>query len=73
MEGEEKLQELEHFSIWGWVQSVLRERHNETSINISLFSKKTCFRIDPTGKTPYTVKAIRRELKTNSLNRFAGC
>ncbi|XP_044068575.1 nuclear envelope integral membrane protein 1 isoform X3 [Siniperca chuatsi] len=60
VEGEEELQELERFSVWGWFQSLLRERHNETTINISLFSKKTCFKIDPADKTQYTVKPIRR-------------
>ncbi|XP_070767004.1 nuclear envelope integral membrane protein 1 [Enoplosus armatus] len=60
VEGEEELQELERFSFWGWFQSFLRERHNETTINISLFSKKTCFKIDPADKTQYTVKPLRK-------------
>ncbi|XP_072223814.1 nuclear envelope integral membrane protein 1 [Leuresthes tenuis] len=60
VEGEEELQELERFSFWGWFQSLLRERHNETSINISLFSKKTCFKVDPSEKKQYTVKPIRK-------------
>lgn len=68
MEGEEKLQELERFTFWGWFQSLLRERHNETTINISLFSKKTCFKIDPADKTHYTVKPVRSKLKTNLVN-----
>lgn len=59
VEGEEKLQELERFSLWSWIQSFLRERHNETTISISLFSKNTCFKIEPANKTQYTVKAIR--------------
>ncbi|XP_041860663.1 nuclear envelope integral membrane protein 1 [Melanotaenia boesemani] len=60
VEGEEELQELDRFTFWGWFQSLLRERHNETTININLFSKKTCFKVDPTEKTQYTVKAIRK-------------
>ncbi|KAM6925550.1 nuclear envelope integral membrane protein 1 [Xenentodon cancila] len=60
VEGEEELQELDRFSFWGWFQSLLRERHNETTITISLFSKKTCFKVDPTEKTQYTVKPIRK-------------
>ncbi|KAM4563672.1 nuclear envelope integral membrane protein 1 [Odontesthes bonariensis] len=60
VEGEEELQELERFSFWGWFQSLLSERHNETSINISLFSKTTCFKVDPSDKTQYTVKPIRK-------------
>lgn len=63
VEGEEELQELERFSIWGWFQSLLRERHNETTINIGLFSKKTCFKIDPADKTHYTVKPLRSKWK----------
>ncbi|XP_034552383.1 nuclear envelope integral membrane protein 1 [Notolabrus celidotus] len=60
VEGEEKLQELDRFSVWGWFQGLLRERKNETTINIGLFSKKTCFKIDPADKTLYTVKPLRK-------------
>lgn len=68
VEGEEKLQELERFTLWGWFQSFLRERYNETTINISLFSKKTCFKIDPADETNYTVKLVHSKLKTNLVN-----
>ncbi|MEQ2169744.1 hypothetical protein GOODEAATRI_028437, partial [Goodea atripinnis] len=60
VEGEEELKELERFSFWSWFQGFLRERHNETFININLFSKKTCFRVDPTAGAPYSVKPIRK-------------
>ncbi|XP_072305297.1 nuclear envelope integral membrane protein 1 [Eucyclogobius newberryi] len=60
VDDEEQLQELERWSVWGWVQSWLREKHNETSINIHLFSKKTCIKIDPADRTEYTVKPLRR-------------
>ncbi|XP_013871685.1 nuclear envelope integral membrane protein 1 [Austrofundulus limnaeus] len=60
VEGEEELQELERFTFWSWFQSLLREQHNETTININLFSKKTCFKIDPTANTKYTVKPVRK-------------
>ncbi|XP_008291903.1 nuclear envelope integral membrane protein 1 [Stegastes partitus] len=60
VEGEDELQELDRFSFWGWFQSLLREKHNETTININLFSKKTCFKVDPTEKTQYTVKSLRK-------------
>lgn len=59
VEGEDKLQELEPFSLWNWFHSLLREQQNETTINISLFSKKTCFKIDPVNNAQYTVKPIR--------------
>ena len=53
---EEELQELEHFSIWSLVQYFIRERTNETTVSISLFSPKTCFRVDPSdSRTFYTV------------------
>ncbi|XP_054465980.1 nuclear envelope integral membrane protein 1 isoform X1 [Anoplopoma fimbria] len=58
--GEEELQELDRFSVWGWFQGLLRERHNETTININLFSKKMCFKVDPADKTQYTVKPFRK-------------
>ncbi|XP_031701464.1 nuclear envelope integral membrane protein 1 [Anarrhichthys ocellatus] len=58
--GEEELQELDRFSVWGWFQSLLRERHNETTFNINLFSKETCFKVDPADRTKYTVKPLRK-------------
>ncbi|XP_041654503.1 nuclear envelope integral membrane protein 1 isoform X3 [Cheilinus undulatus] len=58
VEDEEKLQELDRFSFWGWFQGLLQERHNETTININLYSKKTCIKIQPADKTPYTVKPL---------------
>ncbi|KAJ0064361.1 hypothetical protein NL108_006385, partial [Boleophthalmus pectinirostris] len=60
VDDEEQLQELERWSVWGWFQSWLREKHNETSININLFSKKTCIKIDPADGTEYTLKTLRR-------------
>ncbi|KAK2851797.1 hypothetical protein Q5P01_008073 [Channa striata] len=60
VEGEEELQKLEHFSFWGFFQSLLREQNNETTININLFKKKTCFKIDPADETKYTVKHLRK-------------
>ncbi|XP_017561598.1 nuclear envelope integral membrane protein 1 [Pygocentrus nattereri] len=58
---EEELQELEHFSIWSLVQYYIRERTNETTVSIDLFSQKTCFRVDPSdSKTFYTVKPSRK-------------
>ncbi|XP_029974204.1 nuclear envelope integral membrane protein 1 [Salarias fasciatus] len=60
VEGEEELQQLDRFSILGWFQSLLREKHNETSINVNLYNKKICFKVDPAGKTQYTVKLLRK-------------
>jgi hypothetical protein len=64
VEDEEKLQELEHFSVWGLVQYLMLEQTNETTISISLFSPKTCFKIDPINLgAQYTVMPIRSKLK----------
>ncbi|XP_064813384.1 nuclear envelope integral membrane protein 1-like isoform X1 [Oncorhynchus masou masou] len=61
VEDEEKLQELEHFSVWGLVQYLMLEQTNETTISISLFSPKTCFKIDPINLgAQYTVMPIRK-------------
>ncbi len=62
---EQDLQELEHFSIWKLVQYFVREQTNETTVSVSLFNSKTCFRVDPSDSwTLYTVQPSRRELKT---------
>lgn len=60
VDGEEQLQELEHFSVVGWMHGFIREQHNETTIHIDLYSTKTCFKIDPADTTKYTVKPTRR-------------
>lgn len=62
VDDEEQLQELEHFSVVGWMHSLLREQHNETTIHIALYSTKTCFKIDPADETQYTVKPTRGKL-----------
>ncbi|XP_071401989.1 nuclear envelope integral membrane protein 1 [Centroberyx affinis] len=60
-EDEERLQELERFSFWSLIQGFIRERYNETTVSIGLFTKKTCFKIDPADdKTQYTVKPSRK-------------
>ncbi|XP_071022713.1 nuclear envelope integral membrane protein 1-like [Oncorhynchus clarkii lewisi] len=61
VEDEEKLQELEHFSVWGLVQYLMHEQTNETTLSISLFSPKTCFKIKPIDPVAiYTVKPTRK-------------
>ncbi|ROL47005.1 Nuclear envelope integral membrane protein 1a [Anabarilius grahami] len=54
---EQDLQELEHFSIWKLVQYFVREQTNETTVSISLFSNKTCFRVDPSDSYPLYTKS----------------
>ncbi|XP_060794527.1 nuclear envelope integral membrane protein 1 [Neoarius graeffei] len=58
---EEELEELEHLSFWSMVQHWIHEQTNETSVSISLFSEKTCFRVDPSDPfVSYTIKSSRR-------------
>uniref|UniRef100_A0A3Q2Y1N2 Nuclear envelope integral membrane protein 1 n=1 Tax=Hippocampus comes TaxID=109280 RepID=A0A3Q2Y1N2_HIPCM len=60
VQSEEDLQQLERFSVWNWLHSLLREGQNETTINIDLLRKKTCFKIKPSNNTKYTVKPLRK-------------
>ncbi|XP_076874809.1 nuclear envelope integral membrane protein 1 isoform X1 [Brachyhypopomus gauderio] len=58
---EKDLRELEQFSIWSLVQHFIREQTNETTVSVSLFNPKTCFRVDPSdSRTFYTVKPSRK-------------
>ncbi|KPP75112.1 transmembrane protein 194A-like, partial [Scleropages formosus] len=61
VQDEEELQELEYLSFWGVVQFFLHEHSNETTIDVNLFSTKTCFRVNPSDpETLYAVKVMRR-------------
>ncbi|XP_006859659.1 PREDICTED: transmembrane protein 194A [Chrysochloris asiatica] len=61
VENEEKLKELEQFSVWNFFSSFLKEKLNDTYVNVGLYSTKTCFRVDITEKdTNYSVIVIRR-------------
>lgn len=73
VEGEDELQELERFSVWTWFRGLLLERYNETTITINLFSKNTCFRVDPSGDSQYTIKPLRSEWKTRCPVVIDGC
>ncbi|KAI5612121.1 nuclear envelope integral membrane protein 1 [Silurus asotus] len=58
---EEELEELEHFSFWSMVQHFINEKTNETTMSISLFNQKTCFRVDPSELgVSYFVESSRR-------------
>ncbi|KFO10471.1 Transmembrane protein 194A, partial [Balearica regulorum gibbericeps] len=54
-------EELEKFSMWNIVASFLKEKLNDTSIDVDLYSKKTCLKVEPldTG-TEYYVLLFRR-------------
>ncbi|XP_028849917.1 nuclear envelope integral membrane protein 1-like isoform X2 [Denticeps clupeoides] len=61
VQDEQQLEDLEHFSVWTFVQYFIREQTNETSVNVNLFRPKTCFRVDPSQPSAlYTVKPARK-------------
>lgn len=60
VESEEKLKELDGFSLWMYVGLLFKEKLNDTYINVDIFSKETCLKVetlDPDSK--YTISVIR--------------
>lgn len=61
VDSEEKLKELEQFSIWNFFSSFLKEKLNDTYVNVGLYSTKTCLKVEMTEKdTEYSVTVTRR-------------
>ncbi|KAM5288520.1 nuclear envelope integral membrane protein 1 isoform 2-T2 [Ctenodactylus gundi] len=61
VDNEEKLKELEQFSIWNFFSSFLKEKLNDTYVNVGLYSTKTCLKVEIIEKdTKYSVIVIRR-------------
>ncbi|XP_060049354.1 nuclear envelope integral membrane protein 1 [Erinaceus europaeus] len=61
VESEEKLKELEQFSVWNFFSSFLKEKLNDTYVNVGLYSNKTCLQVDTIeGNTQYSVTVTRR-------------
>ncbi|XP_021097083.1 nuclear envelope integral membrane protein 1 isoform X2 [Heterocephalus glaber] len=61
VDNEEKLKELEQFSIWNFFSSFLREKLNDTYVNVGLYSTKTCLKVEIIEKdTKYCVIVTRR-------------
>ncbi|XP_078390888.1 nuclear envelope integral membrane protein 1 isoform X2 [Cetorhinus maximus] len=57
--------ELEVPGVWSWIvesaASMLKEKVNETYINVDLFSNKTCFQVEPSStKAWYDILLTRR-------------
>ncbi|XP_032871600.1 nuclear envelope integral membrane protein 1a-like isoform X1 [Amblyraja radiata] len=56
--------EMEDPGVWSWIvdsaTSMLKERVNETYLNVDLFSNKTCFKVEPSSKVDYDVLLTRR-------------
>lgn len=60
VENEDKLKELEQFSIWNFFSSFLKEKLNDTYVNVGLYSTKTCLKVEIIEKdTKYSVIVIR--------------
>nr|XP_010989282.2 nuclear envelope integral membrane protein 1 [Camelus dromedarius] len=61
VENEEKLKELEQFSIWNFFSSFLKEKLNDTYVNVGLYSTKTCLKVEILEEdTKYSVIVTRR-------------
>lgn len=60
VDSEEKLKELEQFTIWNFFSSFLKEKLNDTYVNVGLYSTKTCLKVEIMEKdTKYSVIVIR--------------
>lgn len=60
VENEEKLKELEQFSIWNFFSSFLKEKLNDTYVNVGLYSTKTCLKVEIIEEdTKYSVTVTR--------------
>ncbi|XP_054552694.1 nuclear envelope integral membrane protein 1 isoform X2 [Talpa occidentalis] len=61
VDSEQKLEELEQFSIWNFFSSFLKEKLNDTYVNVDLYSTETCLKVEVTeGNTKYSVTVTRR-------------
>ncbi|KAI5934997.1 nuclear envelope integral membrane protein 1 [Manis javanica] len=61
VENEDKLKELEQFSIWNFFSSFLKEKLNDTYVNVGLYSTETCLKIEIIEEdTKYSVTVTRR-------------
>ncbi|XP_072105968.1 nuclear envelope integral membrane protein 1 isoform X3 [Mobula birostris] len=56
--------ELEDPGVWSWIMesatSLLKEKVNETYLNVDLFSNKTCFKVEPSSIMNYEILLTRR-------------
>ncbi|XP_051856823.1 nuclear envelope integral membrane protein 1 [Antechinus flavipes] len=61
VENEEKLKELEQFSLWNVFSSFLKEKLNDTYVNVDLYSTKVCLKVEVLEKdTKYNISLVRR-------------
>ncbi|KAH0520384.1 Nuclear envelope integral membrane protein 1 [Microtus ochrogaster] len=74
VDSEEKLKELEQFSIWNFFSSFLKEKLNDTYVNVGLYSTKTCLKVEILEKdTKYSVIVTRSYVLTVGFMSFAVC
>lgn len=70
MDSEEELRELEEFRVWNFLFSFLKEKLNNTSIDVDLYGQKTCLKVEvPEAGTKYCVMLSRR---TSALPQGSG-
>ncbi|VTJ60544.1 Hypothetical predicted protein [Marmota monax] len=60
VDNEEKLKELEQFSIWNFFSSFLKEKLNDTYINVGLYSTKTCLKVEIIEDAKYSIIVTRK-------------
>ncbi|NXC42077.1 NEMP1 protein, partial [Penelope pileata] len=57
---EEELRELESFRLWNFLSSLVKEKRNSTSIDVDLYSNKTCLKVEPLERgTMYCIALSR--------------
>ncbi|XP_043939590.1 nuclear envelope integral membrane protein 1 [Protopterus annectens] len=60
LENKEKLKEMEQFSFWNLITTLMKDKLNDTSVTVDLFSNETCFMVEPVEKgVPYSVSTVR--------------
>ncbi|EOA96877.1 Transmembrane protein 194A, partial [Anas platyrhynchos] len=61
VDSEEELRELEKFRVWNFLFSFLKEKLNDTSIDVDLYGNKTCLKVEVLeAGTTYCVVLSRR-------------
>ncbi|XP_074082435.1 nuclear envelope integral membrane protein 1 isoform X2 [Macrotis lagotis] len=61
VENEEKLKELEQFSLWNLFSSFMKEKLNDTYVNVDLYSTKVCLKVEVIDTdTEYSISLSRR-------------
>lgn len=61
VDSEEELRELEKFRVWNFLFSFLKEKLNDTSIDVDLYGNKTCLKVEVLeAGTVYCVVLSRR-------------